>query len=704
MTFLASAAAGSLVTIAGNTAVAQQKTTQDDLDYSALEAGYLESKAVLTPDLLSNVPGDTSLFEFKTYLEETETYLAEEPARKQEEIDDVLKWLVRGTDRAKRWRPREIPPPLPLVESGNVVIAAPEGVDSFYSKYSNAYEDDQTQGIPILAAADIPDEYVLKMRHVINMLLRKRPDIRAAMVEKNFSMAMAQSTRTFRDHPRRDYQTLQEIDVARGNIDEYCPIEEFLHAMHEFGIHKVDPEVGRAIVDAFKAAVEKDDIYNASCTIGYEDQWDDMGITREDFANDESRKRLFLSPKVVASFVPMEYFAMGAVVWFGSEYPERCFIPKTREEIKEADPALAKILSIYFDEDVDCISAQYLRRNLWSDRLPDQLDYTKLEAAYRTSKSLLTDEMLANVPGERTLLEFRTYLEETALFLDAKNAKSQQEVDDIVRWLDTAAKAAQAWELEEIPPPTPHVASGKKVIDVPAGIDPFYSKYTNAYEEDPAQGIPILAPDDVPDEYVLRMRDVINVLLRKRPDIRTAMVDQSFSMALAANTSDFSSHPRGNWRFRTLQEMNGHGGIDEFWPIEEFVHAMQAIGIEKVDPGVSREIIDAYKIAVKDGGTYNAWGTIGARDQWRGQGLTDSDFATDETRSRLYLSPKIVSSFVTMEYFAAAVRVWHGDVYPDDNPTSVATSSAMLAERDPAIVKIIERYFSEENWIRKARK
>ena len=689
-----------LVTIFAFGAVAQE-----DLDYSALQGGYSDAKALLTPALLAKVPGDTGLFYFKTYIEETDLYLAEKPARTQDEIYDVLRWLNRGASRAKRWEPREVSPPLPLVESGDKVIPAPEGIDPFYSKYTNAYEGDYTQGIPVLGAGNIPDEYLLKIRLVVNTLLRKRPDIRAAMVEKNFSMGMTESTRTFGDHPRRGYQTLQEIDVARGNIDEYCPIEEFLHAMHAFGINKVDPEVARAIVDAYKAAVEKGDIYNASCTIGYEDEWERMGITRSDFANDENRKRLFLSPKVVASFVPMEYFAMGAVVWFGSEYPERCFFPKTREELKEKDPVLAEIFTLYFDEDDEtaCISTQYLRRDRWSDRRPDQLDYTKLDATYRAAKALLTDDMLANIPGNLVLLNFRTHLEETALFLQAQDAQSQQEIDDVMRWLPAAAKRAQAWEPEAIPAPTVRIASGNKVIDAPTGIHSFYSKYTNAYETNPERGIPILAPQDVPDDYVLRMRAVVNMLLHKRPDIRKAMVDQSFSMAMSSRQTNFNEHPEGNSRFRTLQEMNGNGGIEEFWPIEEFVHAMETISINKVDPGVNREILDAYKAAVIEGGTYNAWGTIGSNDQWEEFALSDADFANDATRTRLYLSPKIVASFVPMEYFAAAVRVWHGDVYPVSNPTSFTKSSADLAERDPAIVAIIERYFSNENWIQSDR-
>ena len=322
------------------------------LDYSSLAAAFTQSKALLTEDLLSLVPGDIELLEFRTYLEETALYLEEKKAQTQEEIDDVLKWLNILSERIKQWEPTEIPPPWPLVECGNAVIAAPEGIDKFYAKYTNAYNGDFTQGIPIVAIADIPDEYILKMREVVNMLLRKRPDVRAVMVDKSYSMAMR--IKESDSIPHRNFQTPQEISEHYTGMHDFCPLEEFLHALQEIGIQKVDPGVSREIIDAYKAAIEKEDVFDPYGTIGSEDEWPFLGMSAADFATEEARKRLYLSPKVVSSFVVTEYFGLGVCVWHGNLYPGEILI-ETREEFAEADPALDEIIRRYFiDDDWRC--------------------------------------------------------------------------------------------------------------------------------------------------------------------------------------------------------------------------------------------------------------------------------------------------------------------------------------------------------------
>ena len=318
------------------------------LDYSRLSAAFTESKAFLTEDLLSLVPGDIELLQFRAYIEETELFLDVKKAQTQEEIDDVLKWLKIRTEEAKEWEPTEVPPPLPLVECGNTVIAAPEGVDPFYAKYTNAYDEDHTMGIPIVAIADIPDEYILKMREVANMLLRKRPDVRTAMVAKSYSMAMRIKESDF--IPPRHFQTPQEITEHYTGIHDFCPLEEFLHAMQEIGIQKVDPEVSREIIDAYKAAIERGNVFDPYGTIGSEDEWPFLAMSAADFATEETRKRLYLSPKIVSSFVVTEYFGLGVCVWHGNLYPGE-FLVETREEFAKKDPALDEIIRRYFIDD-----------------------------------------------------------------------------------------------------------------------------------------------------------------------------------------------------------------------------------------------------------------------------------------------------------------------------------------------------------------
>jgi hypothetical protein len=75
--------------------------------------------------------------------------------------------------------------------------------------------------------------------------------------------------------------------------------------------------------------------------------------------------------------------------------------------------------------------------------------------------------------------------------------------------------------------------------------------------------------------------------------------------------------------------------------------------------------------------------------------MSAADFATEETRKRLYLSPKVVSSFVVTEYFGLGVCVWHGNLYPGE---VLFETREEFAKKDPAFDEIIRRYFIDDDW------
>jgi len=68
----------------------------------------------------------------------------------------------------------------PIVESyEKVMITAPPaelGLDPFYKKHADAF------GIPIVSSEKVPDAAVLMARDIVNYMLAKRPDVRAAMI------------------------------------------------------------------------------------------------------------------------------------------------------------------------------------------------------------------------------------------------------------------------------------------------------------------------------------------------------------------------------------------------------------------------------------------------------------------------------------------------------------------------------------------
>ncbi len=61
-------------------------------------------------------------------------------------------------------------------------------------------------------------------------------------------------------------------------------------------------------------------------------------------------------------------------------------------------------------------------------------------------------------------------------------------------------------------------------------LDPFYKKYTDAI------GIPVVASEKVPDATLLMARDIVNYMLAKRPDVRTAMINRKARVCIMAQT------------------------------------------------------------------------------------------------------------------------------------------------------------------------
>jgi len=102
-----------------------------------------------------------------------------------------------------------------------------------------------------------------------------------------------------------------------------------------------------------------------------------------------------------------------------------------------------------------------------------RLDYSQLAAAFTESRTLLTEDLLALVPGDIELLQFRTYLEETGLFLKEKKAQTQVEIDDVLKWLNNLTEDTKEWEPEEIPPPWPLVECGNTAIAAPEVVSSF---------------------------------------------------------------------------------------------------------------------------------------------------------------------------------------------------------------------------------------
>lgn len=81
------------------------------------------------------------------------------------------------------------------------------------------------------------------------------------------------------------------------------------------------------------------------------------------------------------------------------------------------------------------------------------------------------------------------------------------------------------------------------------GVDTFYKKYTDAY------GIPIVSSGKVPNDALLMARDVVNYMLVKRPDVRTALIGQKARVLVMAETEMETDLPeRSNWKKPTKDD------------------------------------------------------------------------------------------------------------------------------------------------------
>ncbi len=74
-------------------------------------------------------------------------------------------------------------------------------------------------------------------------------------------------------------------------------------------------------------------------------------------------------------------------------------------------------------------------------------------------------------------------------------------------------------------------------------LDTFYKNYSDAY------GIPIVSSEKVPVDALLVARDIVNYMLVKRPDIRTALIRQGARVLVMAQSEMETDLPeRRNWK------------------------------------------------------------------------------------------------------------------------------------------------------------
>ena len=249
-------------------------------------------------------------------------------------------------------------------------VPASLGVDPFYTKYVDA------QGIPVIASDKVPDDALLVARDIINSMLAKRPDLRAAMIKRRWrtgviaevemTMDIPEYSRMKRPGAPRDEPVTQEdrdyhANRSRGlggnpttgaeeNLlgypgtryyGEHIFVHEFSHAIMGGGIRDVDPKMHAEIGEAYKAAMAAGKYVHPNGNKHY------------------------------ATTNANEYWAEGVQWWFFSNFGE-CFAGSagdvrvdTPEEFAAYDPVLNELISRVFDShriSMDVFHGRQLRK------------------------------------------------------------------------------------------------------------------------------------------------------------------------------------------------------------------------------------------------------------------------------------------------------------------------------------------------------
>jgi hypothetical protein len=272
---------------------------------------------------------------------------------------------ARALERQKTGAPVELLSN--YVKAQMLPVPASLGVDPFYTKYVDA------QGIPVISSDKVPDDALLVARDIINSMLAKRPDLRAAMIKRRWrtgviaevemTMDIPEYSRMKRpDAPRdepvnqldRDYHANRSRGLggnpttgAEENLlgypgtryyGEHIFVHEFSHAIMGGGIRDVDPKMHAEIGEAYKAA-----------------------MAAGKYVHPDGRKHY-------ATTNAGEYWAEGVQWWFFSNFGE-CFAGgvkvDTPEEFAAYDPALNELISRVFDSHripMDVFHAKQLRK------------------------------------------------------------------------------------------------------------------------------------------------------------------------------------------------------------------------------------------------------------------------------------------------------------------------------------------------------
>jgi hypothetical protein len=216
-------------------------------------------------------------------------------------------------------------------------------------------------------------------------------------------------------------------------------------------------------------------------------------------------------------------------------------------------------------------------------------------------------------------------------------------------------------------------------------LDPFYRKYVSA------EGLPVVGSATVPDAALRAAADIVNHMLRNRPDVRAELVKARVRVAVMAKaevTTDIPEHrdlsPKAHWGKRarglgatrerlavSCAEENLLGYADDRYRgesilIHEFAHTVHLLGLNTLDKGFNDRLKAVHERGV-------------------GNGLWVKTYAATD--------PK--------EYWAEGVQSWFDANLTVDPPNGIHNhvgTRAALERYDPDLAELIADAFRREPW------
>jgi len=261
------------------------------------------------------------------------------------------------------------------------------GLNSFYKKYISA------SGYPIVSSEKVNDYALREAAYLVDMMLVKRPDVRDAMIKSGsrlIVMAHDEYTTEIPEHSRlkpAEFWDARARGLGGSQTDPVCScgeenllafegdpyhkenilIHEFAHNLHLRGLVNVDPTFDDRLKATYETAMK-------------------AGLWKHKYA----------------SMNHHEYFAEAVQSWFDNnrEDDHDHNHVNTRKELKEYDPALAKLCEEVFGDTVLVYTKPTTRLNghmegydpstapkfVWPERLQESMRKIKEEARSRGKK------------------------------------------------------------------------------------------------------------------------------------------------------------------------------------------------------------------------------------------------------------------------------------------------------------------------------